>query len=230
MFKKSNVIESSRRDFQAILEENALLGLEKQIFISKTIGVLPWEIDVKKGIITFNNEKTYKFQIIGTYAKKSKNWMWIWANHEVEASKESMLYSEKLKSLGIDERIAEFSEPAFKSDPIIIHQIGCIATGIFEDSFYYICDYGEGSALVTVKDEKIDEDMKNDNEKIVEIFNNSIRTFELNARRSMYYYLKKKGFETEANGNKITAIKNKTKILCEFDLFKRAKRIKILDI
>ena len=80
-FEKPVQIENGD-SFKVILSKYGALALDKQENLSDLIGETPGELDIEKGIISFD-DKQLPIQILGFFSQDSKQWSWAWDNEDI---------------------------------------------------------------------------------------------------------------------------------------------------
>lgn len=103
--------------------------------------------------------------------------------------------------------------------------MGTIAAGIHNATAYYICDYGQGAMVVTIKDNEIDKMRKDNHLRILTVFPQLISQYEMNHKVALLSYLNDKGYSIEENASNVTATKNGEIITAEFDELSRLKKL-----
>jgi ribose 5-phosphate isomerase RpiB len=98
-----------------------------------------------------------------------------------------------------------------------LHLMGTIASGINNSSAYYICDYGQGAMVVTIKSDKIEKLRQDNHLRIMTVFPQLISQFDLNHNLALKNYLTDKGYNISEDGTKLTATKNENTVIAEFD-------------
>ena len=172
---KKKEIDSSRfnlfekesfETLEELIEQNAGLSFEKQLIFGELIGSENWNLDMGKGSISFGTLE-FPIQIIGSLAFHNNSWMWGWANTQSGMPENLLIQSNQLKEIGQDKNIKELSEGHFNVEEGFEHKIGMMACGIFNSKSYYCANYGEGTLVVTIDDNKIPAIDKNKLEKIL---------------------------------------------------------------
>ena len=159
-FQKENK-EKIQNSFQELFEKYAAISAEKQDNVLELIGDKPWNADMVEGTLTFGGELVFPVQILGTVSHVDNTWLWIWANENAEYSDEIIKQANNLKQYGDLNSIHELSVPSFDVQENDWHKIGTIAAGLYDCSFYYVGNYGRGSAIFTIDSAEINKNMKN---------------------------------------------------------------------
>ena len=215
-FKKRNR-EEMQNNFQELFEKYAGISSEKQENILELIGDKAWNADMIEGTLTFDEDLIFPAQILGSVSHIDNTWLWIWANKNAEYNEKMIRQANDLRKHGELHSIYELSAPSFEVYENDWHKIGMIASGLYDYSFYYSGNYGEGSALFTVKSSKINKNMKNNPENILKVFPKLISIFEMNHRNAFRHYLLAKDFSISEEDKNISGKYENFYLKAEFD-------------
>jgi hypothetical protein len=222
---KFNKIEKSDfSDFQDLVEQNAGLSFEKQMIFGDIIGSSAWKLDMGKGKIFFGALE-FPIQIIGSLAFNNNSWMWGWANTQSGMPENLLTQSNQLKEIGENKNIQQLIDGHYNVDEGFEHKIGMLACGIFKAKSYYCANYGQGTLVVTIDDNKIPEVDKNRLEKIMTNFPQLISGTDLNHKNAFLNYLIDRDFELSISENKIEGLRNNKIVVAEFDELDRLKSL-----
>ncbi|KQC31495.1 DUF6882 domain-containing protein [Flagellimonas eckloniae] len=222
---KFNKIEKSDfSDFQDLVEQNAGLSFEKQMIFGDVIGSSAWELDMGKGKIFFGALEL-PIQIIGSLAFNNNSWMWGWANTQSGMPENLLKQSNQLKEIGESKNIQKLIDGQYNVDEGFEHKIGMLACGLFKAKSYYCANYGQGTLVVTIDDNKIPEVDKNRLEKIMTNFPQLISGTDLNHKNAFLNYLIDRDFELSISENKIEGLRNNKIVVAEFDELDRLKSL-----
>lgn len=217
--------ESACKNQQELLERYGTIALEKQNTLGNIVEDLSWETDLEKGTIQFAGKATFPMQVLGTLSHSSGTWMWAWANAKSDIPQNLLQQSLILKQYGEDNAIDILTNPEFAADDRDLHVIGMIASGMFNNSGYYLADYGRGIMCVTIKSEDIDLDYHNSHLDALSTFPRMISLYDINHRRALICYLKQKGYQITENGAQLTAARNDETITASFDDLNRLSQL-----
>ncbi|WP_338838799.1 DUF6882 domain-containing protein [Flavobacterium ginsenosidimutans] len=215
--KEEKTASSSTQNNQTIsftsennfLEKFGALALEKQRNLYNVTGGLSWNVNMDAEEITFGDDLTFPMQVLGSFSHSSETWLWLWDNKAGGYAESVMQQALSLKKYGEENNIDLLSVGKFDAVPNDLHLIGMIATTMFNLSGYYLGNYGQGTMVVTLKDDSIDNTESEEFSRILTVFPELISTFEIqNHKNAFTNYLSKKGFELSLNGNEIKAEKN----------------------
>ena len=209
--------EKMQNNFQELFEKYAGISSEKQENILELIGDKAWNADMIEGTLTFDEDLIFPAQILGSVSHIDNTWLWIWANKNAEYNEKMIRQANDLRKHGELHSIYELSAPSFEVYENDWHKIGMIASGLYDYSFYYSGNYGEGSALFTVKSSKINKNMKNNPENILKVFPKLISIFEMNHRNAFRHYLLAKDFSISEEDKNISGKYENFYLKAEFD-------------
>ncbi len=197
---------TSENDF---LEKFGAIALEKQRNLYNVTGGLSWNVNMDAEEITFGDDLTFPMQVLGSFSHSSETWLWLWDNKAGGYAESVMQQALSLKKYGEENNIDLLSVGKFDAVPNDLHLIGMVATTMFNLSGYYLGNYGQGTMVVTLKDDSIDNTEIEEFSRILTVFPELISTFEIqNHKNAFTNYLSQKGFELSSNGNEIKAEKN----------------------
>jgi len=204
-------------DFDTLFEQNVALGYEKEYVFDDTIGWLPYEVDMEKGVITMGQFE-FEFQVIGTYSLISSTWLWGWANEKSSISKNLLEQANVLKQLGEDRNVDFLTNRKLEVAEDFPFKIGLICTSVFNCSTFQVCSYGDGKLLITITDKRIPPVDNNNLPKIIECFNSMISRYSVNHKEAFKHYLLDRETEFEEEDEKtIRATKGGARLTASFD-------------
>jgi len=205
--QQNNSIQfTSENDF---LEKFGAIALEKQRNLFEITGGLSWNVDMDKEEITFGDDLTFPMQVLGSFSHSSETWLWIWDNKAGGYTESMMKQALLLKQYGEENNIDLLTVGNFDAASNDLHLIGMIAVEMLNSSGYYLGNYGQGTMVVTIKSDVIDQVESEEFSRITTVFPELISTFEIqNHKNAFTNYLSQKGYELISNGNEIKAEKN----------------------
>ncbi|QGK74727.1 DUF6882 domain-containing protein [Flavobacterium sp. SLB02] len=205
----------SENDF---LEKFGAIALEKQRNLYDVTGGLSWNVDMNKEEITFGDDLTFPMQVLGSFSHSSQTWLWIWENKAGGYAESVMKQALLLKQYGQENNIDLLTVGKFDAVENDLHLIGMIAVEMFNGSGYYLGNYGQGTMVVTIKSDIIDQVESEELARILTVFPELISTFEIqNHKNAFTNYLSQKGYQLTVNGNEIKAEKNENVINAVFN-------------
>jgi hypothetical protein len=211
---------------QELLERYGAISLEKQISFGDLIGDRSWNVDVSNGTISFGQDFSFPMQIIGTISHAAQSWLWAWANAQSNLPDSIIKDSLFLKKYGEENDIPLLSNRSFDFTKEELHLMGIIASGLTNASGYYLCDYGQGTMVVTVNSPQIVEATKDDHLRMLTVFPQLISQFEMNHLSAFRNYLAAKSYSITENGNSVSGTRDGKTITGEFDELFRLTNIK----
>jgi hypothetical protein len=157
-------------------------------------------------------------QVLGSFSHSSETWLWLWENKAGGYAESVMQQALSLKKYGEENNIELLNVGKFDAVPNDLHLIGMVATMMFNLSGYYLGNYGQGTMVVTIKNDAIDKTESEEFSRILTVFPELISTFEIqNHKNAFSNYLSQKGFELTSNGNEVKAEKNGQIITATFN-------------
>ena len=211
--------QKSKSEFSSLdelIEQHAGLSFEKQRIFGQVIGSSAWDLNMATGTIAFGALE-FPIQIIGSLAFNNQSWMWGWANTQSGMPKNLLAHSFRLKELGEQYNIGELSEGHFVTTAGFEHKLGMMACGVFESKSYYCANYGQGTLVVTIDDDKIPSIDKNKMESVLTTFPQLMSSMELNHKETFLNYLIDRDFKIAQSPHKIEGLRNNKVIVAEFD-------------
>ena len=209
---------------EELIEQHAGLSFEKQLVFGDVIGSNAWELDMGKGNIIFG-DLDFPIQIIGSLSFNDSSWMWGWANAKSGMPENLLVQSNQLKEIGQDKGIKELTDGHFNVEEGFEHKIGMMACGLFNSKSYYCANYGQGTLVVTIEDDKIPEIDKSRIEKVLTNFPQLISAVDLNHKNTFKNYLIDRDFELNISDNRMEGMKNGRVLTAEFDELNRLKSL-----
>lgn len=222
IFGQNNKIETQQdltafKTDQELIERYGGIVFDKQLDFGDLIGNNNWNINIANGEISFGTNLVFPIQVLGTISHSSQTWLWAWANTKSGLTDKVIQQALELKKYGEDNEINILKNDTFDFSKEDLHLIGTIASGIHNSSAYYICDYGQGAMVVTIKSDQIDKNRKDNHFRIMTVFPKLISQFDMNHNLALTNYLTDKGYNISENGIKLTATKNGDTVTAEFD-------------
>jgi hypothetical protein len=200
-----------------LLERYGGIAFDRKMDLDSVVGNLPWNVDMKKGEISFGADLAFPFQILGTFSYASETWLWAWANTKSGLSESVTQEALQLKKYGEENEIDLLRNSEFDASHDDLLLIGLIASGMFHSSGFYIADYGQGAMVITIRSQKIDKLPQDNHLRILSAFPQLISRFEMNHMAALKNYLSAKGYQVTSTEKNITGIKGENKISAEFD-------------
>jgi hypothetical protein len=202
---------------QELLERYAALAYDKQSSLYEIIGDNSWNADLDAGTISFGPELVFPLQVLGTFSHSSETWLWAWANEQFNLPEALLSQAQQLRAYGEQHNIELLTASGFDATQQDLHIIGVIASGMFGASCYYLANYGQGTLVVTIKSEQIDQVPRNDFARIPSTFAQVIGVFELHHRPAFLHYLAQKGYPVEEATDTVSAAVDFGTLTATFD-------------
>ncbi|MWP62800.1 DUF6882 domain-containing protein [Gilliamella sp. Pas-s25] len=140
-----------------LLEHFGCYGFEKQLNFYEIIGDSDWQIDIDQGVIHFGNDITFSIQLLGSFSLSSETWLWSWNNETSQLPMPVIEQALSLKHYGQENSIDLFTIGQCVATQEDLHKIGVITAGMFDTNGYYLANFGQGIALVTVKKSQVEQ-------------------------------------------------------------------------
>ena len=171
-FEKPVQIENGD-SFKVILSKYGALALDKQENLSDLIGETPGELDIEKGIISFD-DKQLPIQILGFFSQDSKQWSWAWDNEDIGFEDSLIQSARQMKAIGDEFDIPEFKTPVINADINDCHALAMTTISILNlDAYYAVPE--EGLVIFVA----IESDLVEENDS-VQKFRNTFAIFQQN--------------------------------------------------
>ncbi|MCP2025882.1 hypothetical protein L1276_001022 [Flavobacterium sp. HSC-32F16] len=199
------------------LEKFGAYTLDKQHNLYNVIGENSWNVDLNKQEIYFGDTLTFPIQVLGSFSHSSETWLWIWENKS-GYSESLMEQALALKKYGEENNIDLLKTGQFDAYQSDLHLFGMLASEVFNSSAYYLANYGQGTMVLTIKSDLIDNQESYDNIRVSTVFPEFISLFEINNHKNaLVNYLLLKGYKLFENKNELIAEKNEKKITATFN-------------
>jgi len=122
--------------------------LEKQNCLENS----EFNVDMNQGVVTFGKDLRYPIQLLGSESYGDSSWLWAWANTASNLPENLLQSVNRLKSMGSELQIGEFTDPGFSLERAHGHLLSLIASGIHGHSCYYRAPYSGGALYFLVLD------------------------------------------------------------------------------
>src|SRR4051795_3961218 len=103
----------NQTSFFRALDQAAGIGFERQSYLSRIIGHLPWSVDVPAGTIRWTaGDKTIsaKVQLLGSHSEVSNTWRWAWAGTPGQFSEHVLLAARAMHDFGQTHEVLELTD------------------------------------------------------------------------------------------------------------------------
>ena len=176
--------------FKVILSKYGALALDKQENLSELIGDAIGELDIEKGIISFN-EIVIPIQILGFYSQNNDQWSWAWDNADIFG--EDLIKSAcQIKEMGDKFDIPEFNLPVLNSNYYDCHTLAMTSTSILNFDAYYAIPQEGLDIFVALQSDLIKPN--NEVKKFRDTFYTFQKNFDIYPKIAFESYTKLKGY------------------------------------
>jgi len=198
--------------FKVILSKYGALGLDKQDNLSELIGEKYGDLDIEKGVITFDDMEL-PIQILGFYTEELDQWAWAWDNEDIFG--DSLIQSAKqIKAVGDEFDIPEFNSPVIQANLNACHTLAMVAIAILDMDAYYAVSEEGLVIFVGINSDLIEENNS------VQKFRNTFALFQKNFRVfpkiAFEGYTKLKGYEFKPHDDFAVAKLGESRIIVGF--------------
>lgn len=221
----STISKPNFNNFTDLVDQNAGFSFEKQISFNDLTGNLAWNINLNSATLSFENLH-FPIEVIGSLSFNDYSWMWGWANSKSGIPENLLQSSLKLKQIGEEKQIEEFTKGHFSVEEGFEHKMGIVACGLLNSDAYFCANYGQGTMVLTLKSNAIPKIDDNKLERVLTTFPQVINGIDLNHKEAFKSYLIDRGFKLNTSSkNKIEGLKNNTILVAEFDNLNRLKSL-----
>ena len=204
------------------------LAFDRQLLLAELIEDLSWSYDVQSGILSFGDRFAWHAEVLGTESEESGTWLWAWANEASGIPEQQQGASLKLKALGEQHGITEFTEPMVPLAHADGHAFASIAVGEGLGKAYYRGPYEGGAAFLLINDERLQLQVDDPLQRILSVFPQAISAMELpDHREALRGYLEHYGLEPHEVEGSLVLIQDSQEVLrAEFDEHRRLRELK----
>lgn len=176
--------------FKVILSKYGALALDKQENLSELIGETVGELDIEKGILSFDDVEI-QAQILGFYLQDSNQWSWAWDNEDI-FGKDLIKLANEMKAIGDEFNIAEFTSPILNANFDDCHTLAMASAAILNMDAYYAVNEDGLDIFVLIKSDLIKEN--NSVMKFRDTFYTFQKNFNIYPKIAFESYTKLKGY------------------------------------
>lgn len=192
MKEKAIKIEDSD-SFQTIFTKYGALALDKQESLGELIGDKVGNLNIEKGVLSFDDDLEFPIQIIGTLSNETNKWHWAWDNEGIDLPEDLVKEAIEVKEIGEKHEISQFTTNIFDADNLEAHLIAMAVSGIMDDAGYYAADFDEITFFVTIQSDKIPHDETI--ERFINVYNKFQKEFDVKPRLAFEGYTKLRGYD-----------------------------------
>ena len=198
--------------FKVVLSKYGALALDKQENLADLIGEEVGDLDIEKGILTFN-DKELPVQILGFYTEELDQWAWAWDNEDIFG--DSLIeVARQMKDIGDEFNIKEFSSPLIQLSYNACHALAMSAIGVCDMDAYYAVSEDGLDIFVAIKSDLIEE--KNSAQKFRNTFAIFQKNFKVYSKIAFEAYTKLKGYEFKPHDDFAVAKIGESRIIVGF--------------
>jgi len=129
-----------------LLTEHGAASWDKQMCLMEMTDENRWNLDTKRGELSFGSRLTFPVQFLGTEAEDAQTWLWAWANEASRLPPALVTASRQLEEFGRQNGVAALSDPESSLEDVNGHLLSLIASGLCGADAYYRGPY-DGGAL-----------------------------------------------------------------------------------
>lgn len=189
-FEKPIQIEDGD-NFKMVLSKYGALGLDKQDNLSEFVGERTGELDIEKGIITFDDVEL-PIQILGFFSEDLNQWSWTWDNESIGFDDSIIQSARQIKAIGDEFSIPEFNSPIISADITACHTMAMTAVSLLNLDGYYAVPEDGLAIFVAIESDLIEEN--NSVDKFRVIFATFQKNFKIYPKIAFEAYTKLKGY------------------------------------
>lgn len=176
--------------FKTVLSKYGALALDKQENFSELIGDEKGDLDLEKGIISFN-DMTFPVQVLGFFSQELKQWSWAWDNEDIFG--ENLIRSaNQIKAIGDEFEISELNSSPLNSIYDDCHTLAMVSISLLNFDAYYAFSEDGIDIFVAIKSDLIKEN--NSVKKFRDTYYTFQKNFNIYPRIAFEAYTKLKGY------------------------------------
>jgi hypothetical protein len=214
------------KTFDELYTDFVMASFDKQLRLADLHAGQPWEFDMDRGEILFNDAVAYKVQILGTESEESGTWMWAWANTASQIPDSLLRAANDLRSFGAEHGVAELTDDEVALDRVDGHTIALIGLGLCNAQAYYRCPYDGGAMFVLITDDTLPLESGNRLERLSSTITQAISNLDIaDHKAATIAYCRRQGLQFEERDDALTVTDGRSTLTIEFDDLKRIARI-----
>jgi hypothetical protein len=188
-----------------LFHRHAAASFDKQLHLGDLLGDLPWRFDLPSGRLSFGNRFHFPTQLVGTEGEGDQTWLWAWANSESGIPESHLQASRKIRQLGEERKIREFTEACIPLARAKGHVLAMIASGVCGAAAYYRGPYEGGALFMLIPEGAFERKIAHPVLRITTVFPQLIMSFELDHRKAFLGYLEFYRMEVEERARQVIA-------------------------
>lgn len=203
---------------ETLFARYAALALEKQMDFGDAVGTpQQYRLDMIQGVVAFDEKFFFPIQMLGMYEHDVQQWVWAWANDALELPEATLQDGIALKQYGEEYDHQLLSVGRFDLTEGQMHLIGVIASGLTDANAYYLGRFEGVTMVFTMKSDLIAKASQDNPERMLNVFQHIIDTWDMDYHNAFYCYLLAKGYEVEEQGNNLVGKRNGVVLVGKFD-------------
>lgn len=192
MVKGIDILEK-KDDFNDIFTKTGTMAYERQQNLSEVIGENNCEINFEDGLLVFPDNE-FPMQIIGSLSQKEEKWSWAWDNDDVGFPQILLEDVNKIKEIGEEYDIPEFSNSILTNVNIdVAHILLMTVAPLVDADAYYAVDAGDLILFVTIHSDEIP--ITEDLDDFSHNYNDFQIDYPVNPKKALEGYTILKGYE-----------------------------------
>lgn len=211
-FEKPIQIEDGD-SFKVVLSKYGALALDKQENLSDLIGETIGDLDLEKGIISFDDIEL-PIQILGFYAQDAHQWSWAWDNESIGFDDSLIQSARQMKAIGDEFDIPEFNSAVINASLNACHALAMTTISVLNLDGYYAVSEDGLDIFVAVESDLIKEN--NSVEKFRNVFAIFQKDFKVFPRIAFEGYTKLKGYTFKPHDDFAVAKIGESRIIVGF--------------
>lgn len=177
-----------------LMTEHGAASWDKQMCLMELIGEKAWNLDIRRGLLTFGGSLTFPVQLLGSEAEQAGTWLWAWANEGSNLPPELIAASRQMQAFGQQNSIAALTNPENSLDDANGHLLSMIASGVCGADAYYRGPYDGGAAFMLLTAPEVRKQADFSITAFIRIFTEFISAFECSHRPALEAYARYKNY------------------------------------
>lgn len=141
-------------ELQGLLDEYGLSAFDRQLALSEILGDRDWTFNQDDGVLRIGDDITLPAQILGSVSKRSRTWLWAWANESIDDALDAG--SRRLARIGREHGLTILVEPQLDLARIIDgHLLALGAVGILDADAYFRGSHPGGEVFLLVTEPRV---------------------------------------------------------------------------
>src|SRR5689334_8151902 len=124
-------------ELEYLFVHSVAAAFDKQLYLADIIGDLDWHFDLASGRLAFGQHLHWQTQLLGTESEDTGTWLWAWANPTSDMPEPLLTMARRLRGIGAENHIVEFTEAQSSLDDIDGHTLALVASVVCEADAYF---------------------------------------------------------------------------------------------